>query len=175
MDGVDSKLNRPIRYEEGPIGAKIKALRMNENISLEIICLARGPKHNVASYHGFFVNGYKFETIIVDHLRVTQNSGVASIGKAEENFCGGEYSRDEVVTCDEVVMPSENSRDTRAEFMDDVDDNVLWLHRELGTGVRAEVVEKFRGIEDIDPTDPRAPSSVLDKVYKGHHGGYERG
>ncbi|KAG9453276.1 hypothetical protein H6P81_006180 [Aristolochia fimbriata] len=40
---------------------------------------------------------------------------------------------------------------------------------------KAEVVEKFRGIEGIDPTDPHALSSVLDKVYKGHHGGYERG
>ncbi|KAG9450330.1 hypothetical protein H6P81_010295 [Aristolochia fimbriata] len=39
----------------------------------------------------------------------------------------------------------------------------------------AEVVEKFHGIEGVDPTDPRALSSVLDKVYKGHHGGYERG
>ncbi|KAG9447261.1 hypothetical protein H6P81_013389 [Aristolochia fimbriata] len=111
MDGVESKLNRPVLYEEGPIGAKvsrlisaneahqahhfvlfnspsIETLRMNENISEEIICLARGPKYNVASYHGFFVNGYKFETIIVDHLRVTRNSGVASIGEEKKIFYG---------------------------------------------------------------------------------------
>ncbi|KAG9447601.1 hypothetical protein H6P81_013729 [Aristolochia fimbriata] len=123
---------------------------------------------------------------------------------------------DEVVASDDAVMPSENSGGTRVEFMDDVNDNALWLRRELGTDVRENATKSHKHARDtiyssggatrnrriillgttegkrstkknfigtsakhkmagIDPTDPRALNSVLDKVYKGHHGGYERG
>ncbi|KAG9450323.1 hypothetical protein H6P81_010288 [Aristolochia fimbriata] len=210
--------------------------KLTENILEEIICLARGPKHNVASYHDFFVNGYKFRTIIVDHLRVTQNSGVASIREAKKIFYGvvenvlevyfgtlapvhllkcswydmkegrgrvvDEYNftlvnttkksfedepfiypsqaqqvfyskdpikigwsvvcrwkpidtydiptlpTDEVVTSDKAVMPSENSGGTRVEFMDDVDDNALWLRKELGTSVRENAAKSHKHARD---------------------------
>ncbi|MQL74493.1 hypothetical protein Taro_006860 [Colocasia esculenta] len=54
----------------------------------EVTCLARGPKHDVVSYQAFFTNGYKFETKSMDISRVTQNSGVVTIGDHENIFYG---------------------------------------------------------------------------------------
>lgn len=54
----------------------------------EIVSLARGPKHNIVSYQGFFINGYKFEINSVDNARVTQNSGIVTVGDYGSTFYG---------------------------------------------------------------------------------------
>ncbi|KAG9450550.1 hypothetical protein H6P81_010515 [Aristolochia fimbriata] len=127
MDGIESKLNRPLRYE-GPTVAgtscyisaeevyqahrfvlfnieKCYALfckplnmivqsinvninKANTNGEEDIFFLASGPKPNVITYKGFFMNDYNFEITYVDNLCVTQNSGIATIREAEEIFYG---------------------------------------------------------------------------------------
>ncbi|KAG9453345.1 hypothetical protein H6P81_006249 [Aristolochia fimbriata] len=143
IDGVETKLNRPVCYDEGPIGVAVSYFILAEEayqvhrfvlfncekthpyliehknvlkrqhplwsehqvqqeqhtnfinnerqrapLGEELISLARGPKHDSYSYKGFFVNGYKFETTNTDKTRVTQNSGIATIGEVDNVYYG---------------------------------------------------------------------------------------
>ncbi|KAG9458151.1 hypothetical protein H6P81_002659 [Aristolochia fimbriata] len=133
------QLNRPVCYDEGPIGAAVSYFisakeayqvhrfvlfnckethpyliehknvlkrqhpqwsehrvqqeqhinfRQRAPLGEELLSLARGLKHDGYSYKGFFVNGYKFETTNNDKTRVTQNSGIATIGEVDNVYYG---------------------------------------------------------------------------------------
>ena len=48
----------------------------NENISRELVALAKGPNRAANGYSGYKVNGYRFHTKQRDHKCTTQNSGI---------------------------------------------------------------------------------------------------
>lgn len=66
--------------------------------------LARGPRQSIKSYNGYFVNGYKFETRLVEDRCVTQNSGVSTINGQGNIYCGVVEDILEIAFSDEMIM-----------------------------------------------------------------------
>lgn len=67
-------------------------------VNEQLKVLAFGPLNKVKSYHGYFVNGYKFHTVTHCDGRVTQNSGVCVKGA-----CYDEHESDYYGLLEEIL------------------------------------------------------------------------